>query len=202
MDEDELEDCVEGEIVVLKSLGDPNKKSNKYAIDRKLGHKDDAGMDIKIICAEFEVYDEFQEVLDELEDIPTEVLDSDRVGRVDLTDKVIFTIDGKDTKDIDDAISIEMSEDGQYYILGVHIADVSHYVKPGSALDQEAYKRGTSCYPPGSVIPMLPHKLSNGICSLNEGVDRCAFTCEMKINRFGEIKDSDIYKSIIRSKRK
>ena len=203
LDEDELEDCVEGEIVVLKSLGDPNKKSNKYAIDRKLGHKDDAGMDIKIVCAEFEVYDEFpQEVLDELEDIPTEVLDSDRVGRVDLTDKVIFTIDGKDTKDIDDAISIEMSEDGQYYILGVHIADVSHYVKPGSALDQEAYKRGTSCYPPGSVIPMLPHKLSNGICSLNEGVDRCAFTCEMKINRFGEIKDSDIYKSIIRSKKK
>ena len=203
MDEDELADCVEGEIVVLEAVNNLGKKQFTAVIKNKLGHKDDPGMDIKVICAKHEVYDEFpEEVTQELEDIPNEVDDKDRVGRVDLTDKVIFTIDGKDTKDIDDAISIEMTEDGKYFVLGVHIADVSYYVKPGSALDQEAYKRGTSCYPPGVVIPMLPHKLSNGICSLNEGVDRCAFTCEMKIDRNGQIKGVDIYKSIINSKKK
>ena len=203
LDEDELNECVEGEIVVVKGVGELSGKKFPAIIKKKLGHKDDAGMDIKVICAKHEVYDEFpQEVLDELEDIPTEVEEKDFVGRVDLRDKMIFTIDGKDTKDIDDAISLEMTEDGKYYELGVHIADVSYYVKPGSALDQEAYKRGTSCYPPGSVIPMLPHKLSNGICSLNEGVDRCAFSCVMKIDRFGQIKDIDIFKSIIRSNKK
>jgi len=203
MDEDELSDCVEGEIVVLEAVNNLGKNQFTAVLKNKLGHKDDAGMDIKVICAKHEVYDEFpEEVIQELEDIPTEVEDKDRVGRVDLTDKEIFTIDGKDTKDIDDAISLEMSEDGKYFVLGVHIADVSYYVKPGSALDQEAYKRGTSCYPPGSVIPMLPHKLSNGICSLNEGVDRCAITCEMKIDRNGQVKGVDIYRSIINSKKK
>ncbi|MCR5483716.1 MAG: ribonuclease R [Bacilli bacterium] len=203
MDEDELGECVEGEIVVLEKVKDLGRNTFATVLKKKLGHKDDAHMDILAICAKHEIYDDFpEEVLKELEDIPDEVQDKDRVGRVDLTDKVIFTIDGKDTKDIDDAISIEMSEDGKYFILGVHIADVSYYVKPGSALDQEAYKRGTSCYPPGCVIPMLPHKLSNGICSLNEKVDRCAFSCEVKIDRYGQIKGFEFFKSIINSKKK
>lgn len=203
LDEDELEECVEGEVVVIKKVEELSGNRFLSTIKTRLGHKDDPGMDIKVICAKHEVFFDFpEEVLKELEDIPTEVLDKDRIGREDLTDKLIFTIDGKDTKDIDDAISIEMTEDGKYYELGVHIADVSYYVKEGSALDKEAYKRGTSCYPPGVVIPMLPHKLSNGICSLNEGVDRCAFTCQMKIDRNGQIKDMEFFKSIIRSKKK
>lgn len=203
MDEDELKKCVEGEIVVVEKLEELSKNQYLVGLKDKLGHKDDPQMDIKIECAKHEVFDEFpQEVIDQVKSIPQEVLDKDRVGRVDLTAKNIFTIDGKDTKDIDDAISIEMSEDGKYYILGVHIADVSYYVEEGSPLDIEAYKRGTSCYPPGVVIPMLPHELSNGICSLNEGEDRCAITCEMKIDRRGLVKEYDVYPSIIHSKKK
>ena len=203
LDEEELTGCVEGEIVVLEAVNNLGKNQFTATIKDKLGHKDDAGMDIKIICAKHEVYDEFpQDVIEELDTIPDAIDDKDRVGRVDLTDKMIFTIDGKDTKDVDDAISLEMSEDGKYFILGVHIADVSNYVLEGSPLDVEALNRGTSCYPPGSVIPMLPHKLSNGICSLNEDVDRCAVTCEMKIGRDGLVKGFDIYPSIIHSKKK
>ena len=203
MDEDELASCVEGEIVVLEEVEEIGKNQFATVIKKRLGHKDDPRMDILAICAKYEFYMDFPEdALKELEDIPDEVQDKDRVGRVDLTDKQIFTIDGKDTKDIDDAISLEMSEDGKYFILGVHIADVSYYVKQGSALDREAYRRGTSCYPPGCVIPMLPHKLSNGICSLNEKVDRCAMSFEIKIDRNGHIKSYDVFRSIINSKKK
>lgn len=202
LDESEFNGCVEGEIVSVEkklSLG-----KNKYTarIKRKLGHKDDAEMDIKIKAAKYGIYDEFpEEVMEEARALPTEVLPSDRVGRVDLTDKMIFTIDGKDTKDIDDAIELETLSDGNFK-LRVHIADVSHYVKEGSALDKEALKRGTSFYPPGSVIPMLPHILSNGICSLNENVDRCAMTCEMIIDPRGHVSDVQLYPSIIKSNKK
>lgn len=119
-------------------------------------------------------------------------------GRVDLRDKEIFTIDGDDTKDIDDAVSLCM--DGENYVLGVHIADVSTYVKSGTALDKEARKRGTSVYLIDTVIPMLPRELSNGICSLNPNEDRYALSVEMKISKSGEVLESKIFKSVIKSK--
>lgn len=125
---------------------------------------------------------------------------SDIQGRKDFTGKCIFTIDSASTKDIDDAIHIEKTESG--YILGVHIADVSHYVKMGSALDAEAMKRGTSVYYADSVVPMLPRQLSNGICSLNEGVQRLAFSCIMQLDTKGNVKDYSFVKSVIQSRLK
>lgn len=121
-------------------------------------------------------------------------------NRRDLRDKIIFTIDGEDTRDIDDAVSIEIV--GGRFVLGVHIADVSHYVKQGSRLDREAYERGTSVYFPDRVLPMLPKELSNGICSLNEGEDRYALTCEMTFDREGARQQYEIYESVIKSRRK
>lgn len=138
-----------------------------------------------------------QEVLDEADKIPEKLLSADIIGREDLRNFEIFTIDGIDAKDLDDAISIKM-ENG-LYILGVHIADVSHYVRPDSAIDGEAFRRGTSVYFPGSVIPMLPKRLSNGICSLNPNADRLALSCEMKIDNTGQVREYRIFKSVIRS---
>ena len=133
-------------------------------------------------------------VLNEAEEIPSEVVDVS--GRRDLRDKIIFTIDGADAKDLDDAVSIEKDEKGNF-ILGVHIADVTHYVKEGSAINAEAIKRGTSVYLAGSVIPMLPRKLSNGICSLNHGVDRLTLSIEMTVSPDGEIIGHDIFEAVI-----
>lgn len=128
----------------------------------------------------------------------TEIDRQDTVGRLDLRDMPIFTIDGADTKDIDDAVSVEKTEKG--YRLGVHIADVSHYVKPKSALDNEAFRRGTSVYYANRVIPMLPKELSNGICSLNPGVDRLAFSCLCELDKNGDILGYRFAKSVIRSR--
>ncbi len=165
-----------------------------------IGHKDDPKIDIETIAYDYGFSTKFtNESLKELENIPVNVSDEEKIGRKDLTDKLIFTIDGADTKDIDDAISIEY--DGENYILGVHIANVSHYVKPKTALFNEAKMRGTSAYLIDSVIPMLPHKLSNGICSLNPGVERLAISCIMKINKEGKVIDYDIFKSVIKSKK-
>lgn len=136
----------------------------------------------------------------ELNNIPEEVDEKELIDRTDLTSKMIFTIDGADTKDIDDAISLEVKDN--IYTLGVHIADVSHYVKENTALGDDAYERGTSSYLADTVIPMIPHKLSNGICSLNEGVIRLTISCVMDINKNGDVISYDIFPSYIKSNKK
>ena len=148
-----------------------------------IGHKDDPGVDILSIIYKYGINTVFSdEVVDELRKMPNNVLEEDKIGRRDLTNEVIFTIDGADTKDIDDAISLKILSNGNYQ-LGVHIADVSYYVREGSAIDNEAMDRGTSVYLVDRVIPMIPHELSNGICSLNEGVERLAISCVIKSNK-------------------
>jgi len=177
-------------------------KDNNYRgeVIRILGHKNDPGVDILSIVAKYDIPDTFSdEVIAELDQIPDSVSKDEMIGRVDLRNEIIFTIDGDDTKDIDDAISIEKLENGNYK-LGVHIADVSYYVEEGSKIDDEAYLRGTSVYLADRVIPMLPHKLSNGICSLNPGVDRLAMSCVMEIDNNGNTVDYEIFESVIRSK--
>lgn len=166
-----------------------------------IGHKNDVGVDILSYVYQYEFEPTFRdEVMDEVEKIPSIVMASDFEGRTDLRDEVIFTIDGDDTKDIDDAISIKkLSSD--VYELGVHIADVSHYVKKDSIIDEDAYNRGTSVYLVDRVIPMLPHKLSNGICSLNPNEDRLALSCVMNVNSKGYVIKYNIFKSVIRSRK-
>ena len=191
--------AVSGHKVVVRLLNKIDNVNYKGAIIKILGHVDDPGVDILSIAAKYEIEDEFpKEVEEQLTHIPDHVLEEEKQNRMDLRDKEIFTIDGDDTKDIDDAISIEKLNNGNYK-LGVHIADVSYYVHENSPLDEEAYKRGTSCYLANTVIPMLPHELSNGICSLNPGVDRLAISCVMEINDMGEVVNYDIFESLIKS---
>lgn len=199
LDED-ASSAVPGHKVVVKVLEGVEKSNYYYGqVVRILGHKDDPGVDILSVAARYKINDIFPEnVLEELKSIPSEVQKEDLVGRVDLTNEVIFTIDGDDTKDIDDAISIKRLDNGNYE-LGVHIADVSHYVKEGTALGDEAYARGTSSYLANTVIPMLPHQLSNGICSLNPDVVRLTISCVMEIDSKGQVISSDIFESYIRS---
>ena len=190
---------VEGHKVVIELLT-PIKNTRLGKIVKVIGHINDPGIDILSIMAKYDINDTFpDEVLNSLVNVPSEVSDSDIVGRTDLRDKMIFTIDGDDTKDIDDAISVEKIDDN-HYLLGVHIADVSHYVKEFSKLDIEATNRATSVYLADRVVPMLPHELSNGICSLNPNVDRLAMTCMMKIDKQGRIVHSDIFESVIKSR--
>ena len=177
-------------------------KDNHYngEIVKIIGHKNDPGVDILSIVNQFGIPDTFsEEVMAELDEIPDHVEPKEMEGRRDLRNQMIFTIDGDDTKDIDDAISVRKLENGNYE-LGVHIADVSYYVKEGSKLNEEAYERGTSVYLADRVIPMLPHKLSNGICSLNPNVDRLAVSCVMEMNPKGDIVSYDIFESVIRSR--
>ena len=200
VDDDKTLGAVSGHKVVVRLLGKINNTDYKGAIIKILGHVDDPGVDILSIAAKYEIEEEFPlNVIEQLKQIPDHVLDEEYEGRTDLRDKVIFTIDGDDTKDIDDAISIEKLSNGNYK-LGVHIADVSYYVKENSPLDEEAYKRGTSVYLVNTVIPMLPHYLSNGICSLNPNVDRLAISCIMEIDIMGEVVNYDICESIIKSR--
>ena len=165
-----------------------------------LGNNSDAGMDITALVLSAGIKTVFpEEVLLELDDIPDEINKLDYPYRRDLTNELIITIDGADAKDLDDAISVKQLDNGNY-LLGVYIADVSNYVKEGTFLDLEAFERGTSVYLPDRVIPMLPKKLSNGICSLNEGVDRLVMGCEIEVNEFGEIINSEIFEGVINSK--
>lgn len=169
-------------------------------IKKIIGHKNDPDIDILSIAYKHEIDLDFSnDALEELKSIPSEVLDKDRVGRIDLTNEIIFTIDGDDTKDIDDAISIKKTKD--YYELGVHIADVSYYVKPGMALYNDAYNKGTSSYLADKVLPMLPHELSNGICSLNPNVERLTISCVMKYDYNGKLIDYNIFPAIIKSRK-
>ncbi len=201
IDKDSLKNCVPGHKVLIKLVKELGKKRYLAQIIKILGHKDDPGMDILSIAYKYQIDPDFgAEVEQELEDIPTEVKESELLNRKDLTSWQIFTIDGDHTKDIDDAISL--MKEGENYILGVHIADVSNYVKENTALGDAAYERGTSNYLANTVIPMLPHKLSNGICSLNEGVIRLTMSCVMKISPAGKIIDYDIFESYIKSSKK
>jgi len=192
---------VEGTKVLVSVERELSKNKYMAKITTVIGHKDDPGIDIKLIAYKHNIYEEFSnKALEQTEQMPTEVREIDKVGRIDLTEKLIFTIDGADTKDIDDAISYEY-KDGLHE-LGVHIADVSYYVTENSPLDNDALERGTSSYLADSVIPMLPHRLSNGICSLNEGVVRLTQSCVMKIDNKGNVVDYDIFPSFIKSRKK
>ena len=192
--------AVDGHKVVVKILKNISKNKYKGQVIRILGHKNDPGVDILSVVCKYEINDTFSDnVINELDNIPEIVTENEKIGRRDLTNEVIFTIDGDDTKDIDDAISIERLENGNYK-LGVHIADVSYYVKEGSEIDKEAMDRGTSVYLVDRVIPMLPHKLSNGICSLNPEVERLAISCVMEVDNTGKTVDYEIFESVIKSR--
>lgn len=189
--------AVEGSKVVA-SISDygSQSKNPQGKVTEVLGHIDDPGVDIMSIIKAYDLPVEFPEsVKKAINDIPDVVSEKDKAGRVDLRNVQMVTIDGEDAKDLDDAVSI--SKEGPVYHLGVHIADVSHYVTEGSALDKEALKRGTSVYLVDRVIPMIPHKLSNGICSLNQGEDRLALSCLMDIDEKGNIVGHRICETVI-----
>lgn len=182
-------------VVQLTDYGNA-KKNPEGRIVEILGHINDPGVDILSIIRGFELPTEFPEkVLNQAERVASPVSEKDREGRLDLRDLKMVTIDGEDAKDLDDAVSLTVDEEG--YHLGVHIADVTNYVQENSALDREAYKRGTSVYLVDRVIPMLPHTLSNGMCSLNAGEDRLSLSCLMDINDKGEVTDYKIAETVI-----
>lgn len=191
-------DLVNGQKVLVEIInyGDKSHKPEGKILE-VLGHIDDPRVDILSVVKAYDVPVEFpEEVQKEIKKIGTEVNPKDYEGRMDIRDWQMVTIDGEDAKDLDDAITLTREDYG--YQLGVHIADVSHYVTEGSALDQEAILRGTSIYLIDRVIPMLPHKLSNGICSLNAGVDRLALSCIMDFNHEGRILSHKIAETVVR----
>lgn len=187
-------------VVELTDYGDDRRKPEGKVVEI-LGHVNDPGVDILSIVRNFGLPMEFDEkVLKQAQRAASEVSEADRQGREDLRDVQMVTIDGEDAKDLDDAVSL--SKEGGNFLLGVHIADVTNYVQENSALDREALKRGTSVYLTDRVIPMLPHALSNGICSLNEGEDRLALSCIMRISPEGDMTDYRIVESVIRVDRR
>ncbi|MBQ3105013.1 MAG: ribonuclease R [Lachnospiraceae bacterium] len=199
------EDChgaAEGHKVVVKLTdyggskeGMPGRNPQGVVLEI-LGHIHDPGVDILSIVRGYDLPTEFPEkVMRQAERIPDRVSEADRMGRSDLRQLTMVTIDGEDARDLDDAVSLE--KEGELYHLGVHIADVANYVQENSALDREALKRGTSVYLADRVIPMLPHRLSNGICSLNAGVDRLAVSCLMTIDSKGEVLDYRLEETVI-----
>lgn len=195
---------VEGSIVQVEIT-----RYSRYAdedmmgiVKQTIGHKDEPGIEILTIVHKYGIPSEFpEEVLEESENVPDTISEDDLNGRRDLREDVIITIDGADAKDLDDAVVVKKLDNGNFH-LGVHIADVSHYVKEDSPMDQEAFERGTSTYLTDRVIPMLPQRLSNGICSLHPNVDRLTLSCEMEINHQGEVVSYDIFPSVIRSYRR
>ena len=185
-------------VVEITDYGEDRRNPEGKVIEI-LGHINDPGVDILSVIRRYELAVEFpEEVYAEIEHLGTEVAEADKKGREDLRDLLTITIDGADAKDLDDAVSLKRLGNGNFE-LGVHIADVSHYVRENTALDKEAYARGTSVYLVDRVIPMLSHKLSNGICSLNPHVDRLALSCLMEVNGRGEVVSHRILESIINS---
>jgi ribonuclease R len=199
---DSTKDARDGQMVNVEIDRYPDR-STHFASGRVLevlGFIGDPGVDIEIVVRKHHIPHEFPEdVLREAEGIPQEVPPEVIAQRTDLRERNIVTIDGETAKDFDDAVEVQQLPNGNY-LLGVHIADVSHYVTEGSLLDSEAYERGTSVYFPGRAIPMLPERLSNGICSLNPKIERLTFTCEMEIDPRGRFLGHRIYKSVIRTR--
>lgn len=187
-------------VVVRITKWPEGRRSPEGEIIEVLGYKGEPGIDVKSILRSYDIPETFpKEVLKEAEELPEEIPEKEKKRRVDLTKLKFVTIDGEDAKDLDDAVYVERLPNGNY-LLYVSIADVSHYVKEGTNLDKEALRRGCSVYFLDRVIPMLPPKLSNGICSLNPGEERMTLTVKMEINTRGEIVDHDIFESIIESK--
>ncbi len=190
--------ALDGQKVVARITGYPADGSLHGEIEEVLGFPDDFGVDVLSIIKDYGFEPEFpKNVVSQSKAVPSEVSPDETADRLDLRDKLIITIDGDDTKDIDDAVSLERAGSG--WRLGVHIADVSAYVRPGSALDKEALKRGTSVYLADRVAPMLPPRLSNGVCSLNEGEDRLTMTVFMDMDEDGGVTGATFHKSVIRS---
>ena len=202
IDESDTLEAREGEMVNVEIMRYPDRSSH-FATGRVvevLGFIGDPGVDIEVVVRKHHIPHIFpQEVLDEADAIPEEVPEEEIAKRVDLRDRNIVTIDGETAKDFDDAVEVQKLPNGNF-LLGVHIADVSHYVTEGSDLDKEAFERGTSVYFPGRAIPMLPERLSNGICSLNPKIARLTFTCEIEIDKRGRFIDRKVYKSVIRTR--
>ncbi len=205
IDKNYYHNLVDGHKVIVKLLSSKKRGEYRGEIIKVLGHVNDPGVDILSIMAKYGIRDEFpEEVMEQVKNIPDKVSEEEIKERCafsgrDLREEMIFTIDGDDTKDIDDAISIKRLDNGNYQ-LGVHIADVSYYVTEDSPLDKEAFERGTSGYFADRVTPMLPHELSNGICSLNPNEDRLALSCIMEIDTKGDVVDYEIFESVIRSR--
>lgn len=195
-------DAIDGQKVVVKITDYPkdNRNNPSGEIVQVLGFPDEKNVDMLSVAYAFGLHKEFpQECEKRARSLPQTVTEKDIEGRRDFRALTTFTIDGEDAKDLDDAVSISENDDGTF-LLGVHIADVSHYVKPDDDVDKEAFLRGTSVYFPQTVFPMLPTALSNGICSLYENVDRLTLSCVMKVDGSGKVVDCDICPSVIRSR--
>ncbi|WP_313892973.1 ribonuclease R [Psychrobacillus sp.] len=192
--------AIEGHKVVVEITEWPKeRKSATGIVSQILGHKNDPGVDILSIIHKHDITIDFpEEVIAQAEAVSDEIDPSDLENRRDLRDEVIVTIDGADAKDLDDAVTVTKLPDGTFK-LGVHIADVSHYMPEDSPMDREAYDRGTSVYLADRVIPMIPHRLSNGICSLNPQVDRLTLSCEMIFDGSGMVVSHEIFQSVIRT---
>lgn len=202
IDHDGTMDAREGEMVNVEIDRYPDRNTHFAAgrVVEVLGFIGEPGVDIEVVIRKHHLPHEFPpDVVRQAESIPQEVPPEVIAERVDLRDRTIVTIDGETAKDFDDAVEVQALPNGNY-LLGVHIADVAHYVTEGSALDREAFERGTSVYFPGRVVPMLPEHLSNGVCSLNPKVERLTFSCEIEVDRRGRFVAHKIYKSVIRTK--
>lgn len=193
---------VDGTVVIVeltKYTNEKNRSSLEGIVVKEIGYKDAVGMDILMVLQQLHIPTEFpQEVIDQANLVPEVITDEDRQGRKDLREQLTVTIDGADAKDLDDAVALTKREDGTFE-LTVSIADVSYYVTENSAIDREAFERGTSVYLTDRVVPMLPQRLSNGICSLHPHEERLTMSCRMEIDRSGTIYQYEIFPSVIRS---